>query len=188
MTEPKFDSEADGGVPAHVGHHIRTIAALVAKAEQGVGRHQQAIERMTDVLGTPASAYAAAIAMAAWILANAAAPKFGLMSLDAPPFPWLQGAACIAALLVTMIILTTQNRAAKLAQQRAHLDLEVNLIAEEKIAKLIALVEELRRDLPLVKDRKDSQAEAMAEALDVHAVAHELDAIHSADKEGGPRK
>ena len=72
---------------------------------------------------------------------------------------------------MTVTILTTQNRVATLAQQRAQLDLQVNLIAEQKIAKVIALIEELRRDLPSVKDRKDSLAEAMTEAVDLDAVA-----------------
>jgi hypothetical protein len=57
---------------------------------------------------------------------------------------------------------------AKLAQQRAHLDLQVNLIAKEKVAKLIALVEELRRDLPSVKVRKGTLADAMTDRVDVH--------------------
>jgi uncharacterized membrane protein len=112
---------------------------------------------------------------------NALAPRLGLRPLDPPPYPWLQCVTCIAALLMTVAILTTQNRVAKLAQQRAQLDLQVNLIAEEKIAKLVALIEELRRDLPSVKNRKDSLAEAMTEAVDLHAVAGELGPI----QEGG---
>jgi len=164
-------------VPEHIGHNIQMIAALFAKAEHRVGRHQLAIERMTDAFGRPVTVYLLALAIAAWILANLLAPRFGMRGVDPPPFPWLQDATCIAALLVTVGILTTQNRFAKLAQQRAHLDLQVNLISEEKIAKLIALVEELRRDLPSVKNRKDSLADAMTEAVDVHAVADKLEAI-----------
>lgn len=178
MTDWKVEPLRDeAAMPDHVGHNIQMIAALFAKAERRVGRHQLAIERMTDVFGRPITTYVLALAVLGWILANAMAPHFGIQSLDPPPFPWLQGAACIAALLMTVTILTTQNRVAKLAQQRAHLDLQVNLIAEEKIAKLIALVEELRRDLPSVKNRKDSLADAMTEAVDVHAVADELEAI-----------
>ena len=160
-------------LPEHVGHNIQTTTALFAKVEQQVGRHQLAIERITDAFGRPVTTYALAIAIVAWILANLLAKRFGFRSLDPPPFIWLQGTACIAALLIAVTILTTQNRNARLTQQRAHLDLQVNLIAEEKIAKLIALIEELRRDLPSVIDRKDSLADAMTEAVDVHAVAVE---------------
>jgi uncharacterized membrane protein len=172
--EPVHDESA---MPEHVGHNIRTIATMFAKAEQRVGRHQIAIERLTDVFGRPATTYVLVLAVVGWIFTNALAPRFGFRSLDPPPFPWLQCATCIAALLMTVTILTKQNRVAKLAQQRAHLDLQVNLIAEEKIAKLIALVEELRRDLPSVKNRKDSLADAMTEAVDAQTVADELEAI-----------
>ena len=43
-------------------------------------------------------------------------------------------------------------------------------MAERKVAKLIALIEELRRDLTNVANRHDSFAEAMTEAIDTDAV------------------
>jgi uncharacterized membrane protein len=164
-------------MPEHVGQKIQTIAELFAKTERRVGRHQLAIERLTEVFGQPLTAYVLACTVAAWTLGNTLAPRFGLPAGDPPPFLLLQSATCVAALLMTVAILTTQNRVARLAQQRAHLDLQVNLIAEEKIAKLVALIEDLRRDLPSVKDRRDSLADAMTEAVDLDAVASELDSI-----------
>lgn len=173
---------APATMPLHVGQKIQTIAELFAKGERRVGRHQLAIERMTDGVGQPGTAYVLASLFLGWMLLNGLAPRLGWRALDPPPFAWLQVAACIAALLMTVTILTSQNRVAKLAQQRAQLDLQVNLIAEEKIAKIVALLEELRRDLPSVKNRRDSLADAMTEAVDLDAVAGELDAT----REDGP--
>jgi uncharacterized membrane protein len=48
------------------------------------------------------------------------------------------------------------------------------LLAEQKLAKLIALIEELRRDMPNVNNRVDSLAEAMTHAVDPNAVADAL--------------
>ena len=76
----------------------------------------------------------------------------------------------LSALLMTTLVLITENRQARNAEQRSHLDLQVNVLAEHKIAKLIALVEELRRDLPMVKDRVDKEADAMQEAADPAAM------------------
>jgi uncharacterized membrane protein len=176
--EPPRDAAA---MPDHVGHKIQTIADLFAKGEARVGRHQLVMERTTELFGQPATAYVLASTIAGWMLANSFAPRFGIRPIDPPPFSLLQCATCIAALLMTVAILTTQNRSAKLAQQRTRLDLQVNLIAEEKIAKVIALMEELRRDLPSVKNRRDSLADAMTEAVDLHAVADELDSIEAGD-------
>ena len=174
-------------MPEHVGHKIQSIAELFAKRERRVGRHQLVIERITEAVGRPATAYVLAFAVVGWMVANGLAPRLGAHAVDPPPFALLQAAACILALLMTVSILTTQNRVAKLAQQRAQLDLQVNLIAEEKIAKLVALVEELRRDLPAVKDRKDSLAEAMTEAVNLDAVAGELGATFEAGAESGAK-
>jgi uncharacterized membrane protein len=55
------------------------------------------------------------------------------------------------------------------------------MIAEQKVAKLISLIEELRRDLPSVRNRSDPLAEATTEAVDAHAVADELQAIQRSD-------
>jgi uncharacterized membrane protein len=110
-----------------------------------------------------------------WVVANTLGSKAGFPVLDPPPFSWLQGAVSLSALLVTTMVLTTQNRQARRAFQRGNLDLQVNLVSEQKIAKLISLLEELRRDLPSVRDRVDPIAEAMAKAVDARAVVTGLE-------------
>ncbi|MDQ2800666.1 MAG: DUF1003 domain-containing protein, partial [Armatimonadota bacterium] len=110
-----------------------------------------------------------------WIVANVFSHRLGLGEIDPPPFYWLQGVVGLGALLLTIVVLITQNRQARMAERRAQLDLQVNLLAEQKIAKLIALVEELRRDLPTVRDRHDPEAEAMKEAADPQAVLAALE-------------
>jgi uncharacterized membrane protein len=90
----------------------------------------------------------------------------------------------LCALLVTTMVLTTQNRQAKRASHRGNLELQVNLVAEQKIAKLIALLEELRRDLPSVRNRVDVVADAMAEAVDPQAVLTVLEKDLEADGDG----
>ena len=75
---------------------------------------------------------------------------------------------------MTITILTTQNRERQSAEERAHLELQINLLSERKIAKLIALVEELRKDMPNVPNRTDVLANQMQEAVDPHAVLNAL--------------
>ena len=59
-----------------------------------------------------------------------------------------KGAVALTALLVSILVLVNQRRQRLFDEQRAHLDLEVNLLAEQKIAKLIGLVEEPRQAQP----------------------------------------
>ncbi len=44
------------------------------------------------------------------------------------------------------------------------------MLTEQKIAKLIKLVEELREDLPTMRDRHDFEAEVMQQATDPQVV------------------
>ncbi len=71
---------------------------------------------------------------------------------------------------MTTVVLITQNRQGKVDEQRRHLDLTITLLTERKVSKLIELVEELRHDIPSVKDRHDPQAEVMKEMADPDAV------------------
>ncbi len=162
-------------VPEHVAHSVEALATLHERAQKGVSRHQRAIEVLTATLGRPGSVYFIGTSVASWIAYNLIAPHVGLRRLDEPPFFWLQGALCLGSLFMTAMVLTTQNRQTRHAEQRAQLDLHVNLITEQKIAKLIDLVEELRRDMPTVKNRVDPLADAMKHAVDPHAVISALE-------------
>ncbi len=175
----------DRDLAGHIHQNVENIGALVSRAEQKITRHQRAVERFTRVIGRPRTLYAVAFVVIAWALFNLAAPRLGLPRLDEPPFFWLQGAISLGALLTTIMVLTTQNRHLHLAEQRAHLDLQVNLLSEQKVAKLIGLIEELRRDLPNVVNRRDFVAEQMQEPVDTAAMASAIEQTLSqaADKD-----
>lgn len=161
-------------LPDHVSQQVDTIAALHARGESEVSIHQRTIEKVTAFLGRPLFLNLTIAVIAVWILLNLPVSRSRLAPPDPPPFPLLSLVVATGALLLAIVILITQNRQARLAERRAQLDLQVNLLAEQKIAKVIALMEELRRDIPSVKNRHDPEAEAMSEAADAHAV---LDAL-----------
>ena len=106
---------------------------------------------------------------------NAAAPLLHLPRWDDPPFAWLQGAVGLGALLMTTVVLITQNRQGKLAERREQLELQMSMLTEQRTAKIIDLLEELRRDMPTVRDRVDLEAEALTRTVDPHEVLATLE-------------
>ena len=162
-------------IPEHVAQSVGNVASLQARARGTLTQHQRSVEWLTMALGRPRTLYVVVALVAVWIGVNTRLYLVNGRALDPPPFPWLQGAITLGALLMATMVLITQNRQTKHAEQRAALDLQVNLLAEQKIAKLIALIEELRRDLP-VRDRIDREAEAMKRAVDPQAVMSKLEA------------
>ena len=173
MTSETNGDEAEG-LPDHVTQQVETIAALHVRGESGVSIHQRTIETVTANLGRPLFLNLMLLLTAVWMIVNIFPRPFHLRAFDPPPFPYLEGLLTLSGLLLAILILITQNRQARQAERRAQLDLQVSLLAEQKVAKLIALLEELRRDLPSVHNRADPEAEAMSESADAHAV---LDAL-----------
>jgi uncharacterized membrane protein len=110
-------------------------------------------------LAAPASALVVALAAAAWAIANAV---FGRRAWDPPPFAALETFATVAALITTILILAGQRREDQAAEKRARLTLHLVAESEQKIAKLIGLLEEQRRDSVALHDRHDPEAEEMA--------------------------
>ena len=152
-----------------------TVTELYRRAEEGASSHQRALERLTRAVGRPASFYVVVAGVTLWTLANGAPGRtLGIPALDPPPFYWLQGAMTCLALLTAIVVLITQNRQGVMSRQREQLALHVHLLVEQKVAKLISLVEELRRDIPSVENRPDPEAAAMAETVDPHAVLKNL--------------
>jgi uncharacterized membrane protein len=91
-------------------------------------------------------------------------------SFDSPAFPWLQGAGELAAILITTLVLMSQRRKDELSELREQLTLELAIMTEQKGAKLIALIEEMRRDNPMLVNRVDSEADQMSTAADPETV------------------
>jgi uncharacterized membrane protein len=110
------------------------------------------------------------LVLVSWIGLNTILLSIGRRPLDEPPFFWMQGAVSLAALYMTVLILATQRRENELASHHEHLTLELAILSEQKTAKIISLLEELRQDHPDIHDRIDDEAAAMSEPADPQSV------------------
>ena len=158
-----------------ISQNIEAVLEFYAREEQKISRSQRILERISRFIGQPVFLGIILLFAALWMFANAVFPRFGMAEFDPAPYFWLQGIVGLGALLTATIVLIKQNRLAKLAEQRAHLDLKVTLLTEQKAAKLIDLLEELRRDLPNVRNRHDSDAEALQQSMNPDLVLAALD-------------
>jgi uncharacterized membrane protein len=160
---------------AQAAEHAETIAALRARAEHQMSSSQRYVEAFTANIGRPSTIAILLALIAVWVAWNWYEHATKGHVLDAPPFFWLQGVVALYAALISTFVLATQNREKRHAEQRAYLELQINLLAEQKTAKIIELLEELRRDMPTVRDRIDTQANAMQVPVDTAAVMNVLE-------------
>ena len=177
------DVDHDGAtpiLPAHIEDTIAAIAKLHADHRLETGTLQRLVDRLTAWIGRPSFIAGMTMAVGIWVAGNTAAAIAGAKAWDEAPFAWLQGVVGLLALYVTVLILTTQRREDQLAGYREQLTLELAILSEQKTAKVIALLEEMRRDSPTLRNRIDEEAIAMSVAADPQAV---LDAIKETEVE-----
>ena len=169
---PKASSDSEGD---QIQQNIDAILGFYEREKQKMSRSQRIMESISRFIAKPVYLALLLFLVALWMLANVVLPQLGISQFDPAPYFWLQGVVGLGALLTATVVLSKQERFAKLAEQREHLDLKVTLLTEQKVAKLIDLLEELRRDLPNVKDRHDPDVVALQHSMNPSEVLAALD-------------
>jgi uncharacterized membrane protein len=165
-----------------IAQNISDIIELESKELESITGARRWLEAVSRRIAGPAYLVGLLIFVGAWIAINVYRAPFNILRFDPPPFHWLEGLLTLTALLTTTIVLIGQARQSKLAEQRAHLDLQINLLTEQKVTKLIHLLEELRTDLPGVRERHDPHVSQLKEPTDAAQLAS---ALRQQDAGGG---
>lgn len=156
--------------PDHVGHAVRSVEQLHAEHQARATQPQRWVNRTAALMARPWFTALMVLGVGAWIAVNTVLSRLGLQAIDVPAFPWLQAAASLFSLFVVMLVLVAQKHEDELNAHRDTLTLELAILSEHKLAKVIELLEELRRDSPHIPDRVDPQAQQMAEPADAGSV------------------
>jgi uncharacterized membrane protein len=172
---------AAGSLSDRIDQNIEAVVALQRREWEQTSVSQRRVEWVGRFIGRPLYLVTLLCLAALWIAVNVGTAHFGYAPLDPVPFEMLQGMLSLVALITTTIVLIAQNRQTKLEQQHTHLGLQVNLLTEQKVTKLILLIEELRRDMPMVKDRHDPQAVLLQEGADTKQVLSAIEEVGLTD-------
>jgi uncharacterized membrane protein len=162
--------DAPMDIPPHIAETIHSIALLHAEHHRKSTLAERIIDRLTLFVGRPIFLLTLLTIALLWVATNWIIMLSGGAPLDPPPFAWMELFLTAVALIIAVMILTSQSRADRFANLREQMTLEATLLTEQKTRKIIGLLEELRRDSPGVRDRCDIEAEQMAAKIDPHEV------------------
>ena len=160
----------------HVDDTVEKLALLQRQHRDRATRSQRFTNRATRILGRPATIAALTVAVSAWVVGKCVARGLHHLAWEQQPFPYLELALGFIAVVVALLILSTQLHNEELAEKRSELTLQIALLTERKVAKMIALLEEQRRDHPALTPRTDDEAERMAFPTDPQDVLAKLEA------------
>ena len=105
-----------------------------------------------------------------WVGLNA-----GLWRFDPYPFALLCMLVSLEGVLLSTFVLIKQNRMSQRADHRSHLDLQINLLAEKEITKVLQLQRLICRRLGIEDADSDSEVLELSHVTAVENLAHELD-------------
>ncbi|MEO7650307.1 MAG: DUF1003 domain-containing protein, partial [Bryobacteraceae bacterium] len=77
-----------------------------------------------------------------WILANFGALPY-IHTFDPFPYPFLTFVVSLESIFLSLFIMMSQSRASRQADARAHLDLQINLLAEQESTKMLQMLQKL---------------------------------------------
>lgn len=161
-------------LPPHISQNITDIVELYQAETAALGGAQRRLEHFGLLIAQPLYFIGLFVLVGAWVVFNLDAPQLGLQAFDPPPFAWLQAFMTFVALVTATVVLIGQRRQTNLSEQRAHLDLQINLLTEQKVTRVIHMLEELRQDLPVAPQRSDAHTSALKEGINAAQVVSVL--------------
>jgi uncharacterized membrane protein len=153
-----------------VAHNIRAMVELAREAHDD----RTAIDRLTDavahVAGSTSFIVLHAIWFAAWIVLNTTRIAF-----DPFPYSLLNLVVALEAVFLTSVVLMTQNHMTRLADRRAHLDLQVNLLAEQELTAMLHMLHGLCTHAGVHVAIRDERVQQLLTETDIRQIAVALD-------------
>jgi uncharacterized membrane protein len=170
MSEPWEES-----LPSFISENIDAIIQAEQAANRRRSRSEAIYEFVGSSIGTLKFVAFQLIGTVLWVVINA-----GLMQpvrpFDPFPFPILTQIVAVEAVLMTAFVLMKQNRMSKLADRRAHLGLQINLLTERETTKIIGMLLEIGKRFDIQHKVLDEETSQLSRLLTIETL---IEALHS---------
>lgn len=147
-----LDKEAPQTVSEAQSEIIRKNISAITEVQRDEDSKRSLSERTSDLItnfsGSMFFVWLHAVWFGIWILLNVGLVHLPHVSeFDPFPFGLLTMIVSLEAIFLSTFVLISQNRMARLSEQRAELDLHVNLLAEQKSTKALEMLDLIARQL-----------------------------------------
>ena len=154
----------------------RNITALLAREQQEADRRSRPTriaDAVTHFTGSITFVVMHLVVYGSWIAVNSGLLPFHRFD---PTFVILATEASVEAIFLSTFVLISQNRMQGEADLRAKLDLQVSLLAEHEITRLISLVQAMAAKMGL-EEALDPELEELARDVAPERVLDEMEQI-----------
>jgi uncharacterized membrane protein len=162
--------------PSPVLQNVRAIAELDAESTAKRSRLDRLSDRVSNFASSPSFLLIHIAWFAGWIVVN----TLGRSQLDPYPFTFLTFLVSLEAIFLTSFVLISQKHLETQAHRRAALDLQVNLLAEHEMTRVLRTVLAIASHLGVTDIRGDEELKELIEKTDVLAIAKSVEAQDTA--------
>lgn len=148
-----------------------TNIRAVADIERQTREQRTRIERLADGVGRTASSPVFITVHVAWFSIWILGNTIFRWNLDPYPFNLLTLAVALEATILTGFVLMSQGRMTEEAEKRAHLDLQVNILAEQELTAILRVVCRLAERAGIDPNSCDPRIEQLLRPTDVHRLS-----------------
>jgi uncharacterized membrane protein len=151
--------------------NIERVVQLEAEQERKVPAANRLSEAIGGFAGTTGFVLVQIVFVGLWLALNS-----GVMIVPFDPYPYVFLGVVLAleAVLLTSFVLIRQNRMSEKADQRGHLDLQINLLAEKEITKVIQLLQRMSKEMGIEQLVTDRETKELSKDTEVEDVARDL--------------
>lgn len=157
-TEPRGDEAAE--------RNVNLIATVERAALHQRTRADRFSDALTSITGSVPFATAHVLCFAGWIVFNAGLLD-GIEPFDPFPFGLLTLIVSLEAIFLSVFVLMSQNRIVRHSDRRAHLDLQVDLLAEQELTTILHMLRALCAKLGVSVDIPEDRLRALSKDTDV---------------------
>ena len=152
----KREREAADSMNAVMQRNIHAVLEKRRSENAKKSADLKVADKITRFTGSMMFVYIHLVLFAVWIVSNLTGFPFGKFD---PTFVTLAMWASVEAIFLSTFVLVSQNRMAEQADRRADLDLQVSLLAEHEVTRLITMVKHIAERLDLDVARHPDLAE-----------------------------
>ena len=150
--------------------NVQAIVDLERKALDERTHVSRLSELAANVAGSPKFIVTHVAVVAGWIVLNTTTATF-----DRTPFNLLNLILAIEAIILTSIVLIAQSDLRRVADRRAHLDLQVNILAEQELTAILGLLNQVCERLGIDAKASEPQVEELSRDTDLEKIAGVLE-------------
>ena len=111
-----------------------------------------------------------------WVVVNCGMIQ-GIRPFDPFPFPFLTMTVSLEAIFLALFVLASQNRLTRQADKRSHLDLQIDLLAEQEMTAVLQLLQDIAQHLEVRTTVTPEQLRDLMKKTDLSRLTSRLDEL-----------